>query len=695
LRLCRCGLLALLVLALWGCGDAASDGVLPIAVPTPQLRPSDELLRSPTLQRVVDLQVRRDGVALRGLLGDPSPAVRARAAFALGSVQDPDAEPTLRDLLDDPEAAVRRDAAFALGQLELSDGGHPFVDALEREEDSHVRRYLAQAVGKSGADEAVERLLDLDLDDEPAARTDALARAAIRGVRFEGLVSTLAENLTHSDPDVRKTAAFAFARMPDVESWADRLEAIRDALDSYSADDAAAMHLVLALARVGDVEDLERLLQWLTQSDDWRVRANAAQGLGTVSWISREGVRPSLFRALDDPSEQVAIRAARGLTQGLWVPTEVLAEMERRIQGPAEQWRTHVPFLRQLAHFHDPEPVVEWTRRMVAVHPMAVLRGLQALAEVPTSLYGDFVFELAQHRSDEVRAVAVRILAERWQAFTVEAGQADRLYEVFASAIREGSLPEAMYAARALVNPTFLERGGLEVLHEAYGRYRAEEELYPAGVLLGLLGQVGDPPSIEVLEEALAVGPSFLRRSAAQALGVEGSGATPSDGVDSFGPDRTVDWAFLASLGSSPRLHIETERGVVVLRMVPEQAPLTVQSLAQQVEAGLHDGVRFHRLEPNFVIQGGDIAMGDGTGGPSYALRSEYTQIPFGRGVVGMASAGKDTEGSQFFITHSRQLHLDGQMSAFGWVESGHDVLDRLLDGDRVVRMFVEADGDP
>ena len=97
-------------------------------------------------------------------------------------------------------------------------------------------------------------------------------------------------------------------------------------------------------------------------------------------------------------------------------------------------------------------------------------------------------------------------------------------------------------------------------------------------------------------------------------------------------------------------------------------------------------------MVPNFVVQGGDFARRDGFGGPGFSIRSEFTQIPYRRGVLGMASSGKDTEGSQFFIMHSMAPHLDGGYTAFGWVESGMDVVDRLYVEDRILTARVEPD---
>ena len=162
--------------------------------------------------------------------------------------------------------------------------------------------------------------------------------------------------------------------------------------------------------------------------------------------------------------------------------------------------------------------------------------------------------------------------------------------------------------------------------------------------------------------------------------------------VSASGDERVIDWEALSDLGPRPKLILETEKGTVTLVLDSEGAPQTVQTIAGLAQEGLYDGTPFHRVVPNFVVQGGDFARQDGFGGPGFTIRSEFTQTPFRRGVLGMASAGKDTEGSQFFIMHSMAPHLDGGYTAFGWVESGMDVVDQLYAEDRVLTARVEPD---
>jgi len=146
------------------------------------------------------------------------------------------------------------------------------------------------------------------------------------------------------------------------------------------------------------------------------------------------------------------------------------------------------------------------------------------------------------------------------------------------------------------------------------------------------------------------------------------------------------DWKLLRKLGAKPTLQIETEAGLIVVEMDPVRAPSTVTAIARLAEAGMYNGIPFHRVVPNFVIQGGDVETGDGFGGPDFVIPNEPSEHGFVRGAAGIASAGKDTEGSQYFFMIDWAPHLDGGYTVFGQVISGMDVVDRIRVGDRVIR---------
>ena len=136
---------------------------------------------------------------------------------------------------------------------------------------------------------------------------------------------------------------------------------------------------------------------------------------------------------------------------------------------------------------------------------------------------------------------------------------------------------------------------------------------------------------------------------------------------------------------------IETEKGKMVAELFSEDAPETVANFEKLIKEGYYDGLTFHRVIPNFVIQGG-CPQGTGTGGPGYTIKCETANNPHKhlRGSLSMAHAGKDTGGSQFFVCHSPQPHLDGMHTVFGRVIEGVDVVDQINAGDRMVNLAIE-----
>ena len=128
---------------------------------------------------------------------------------------------------------------------------------------------------------------------------------------------------------------------------------------------------------------------------------------------------------------------------------------------------------------------------------------------------------------------------------------------------------------------------------------------------------------------------------------------------------------------------IQTSKGNIVLELSPEYAPLTVNNFVFLAQEGFYDGLNFHRVISNFMIQGG-CPLGLGSGGPGYKFRDEFDGNPLihERGVISMANAGPGTNGSQFFITHGPQPHLNNRHTVFGKVTEGMDVVDAIRQGD-------------
>ena len=139
------------------------------------------------------------------------------------------------------------------------------------------------------------------------------------------------------------------------------------------------------------------------------------------------------------------------------------------------------------------------------------------------------------------------------------------------------------------------------------------------------------------------------------------------------------------------RARIGTARGEIVLQLFPEHAPQTVNNFVFLARENFYDGVTFHRVIPNFMIQGGDPSA-SGSGGPGYRFADETSANPLKHetGVISMANAGPDTNGSQFFITHAPQPHLNGRHTVFGKVLQGQDVVDTIKQGEAMLSVRIE-----
>ncbi|HET7692996.1 MAG TPA: peptidylprolyl isomerase [Gemmatimonadota bacterium] len=647
---------AMAVLALAG----PAGGQVGLSQPRPA-RPADGLLSRPDLQRLVDAQNARDGGTLVAALSDADPVVRARAAFALASVQDTGAVPPLLASLADPEAAVRADAAFALGLTADSTAEDALLDALESETDPAARAELFDALGRTGGGASLAALATLGAaGDERALLALAIGRYGLRGIHDPRAVERLAGLAADPDPLVAADAAWYFARA-DTAAWSSSVADLRRALDGLDpkgdAAAEAAIHLLAALGRLDRPEDRDRLVAWLEGAADWRARVAAARAL--AGFTRDPLVTGRLMGALDDPRLHVAVEAARALSAEDSLDSEVETEIGRRVMTRPQPWQVSVELLPAIAKAGHSRLNLLWLLWLDGNPPRDVTAysaGLRSLG------WGDgreayLVLQHAATRPEpRISAAALEALAQWWtRGVRTEEVTPERYYAVFDRALRSRDLAAVATVAPVLADSALVALGSVTLLEQVYADLEA-----PA-----------DAEAMAAVREALE----------------EAGAAVPPAPPPS--PVRPIDWEYLARHGSRPALRLDTRRGAIELELDAELAPQTAETVLKLAEDGRYDGVEFHRVVPGFVIQGGDVGRGDGWGGPGFSIRSELTRLPYDRGTLGMASAGRDTEGSQYFVTHGMQPHLDGRYTAFGRVVSGMEVVDAILLGDRVERAVV------
>ncbi len=194
---------------------------------------------------------------------------------------------------------------------------------------------------------------------------------------------------------------------------------------------------------------------------------------------------------------------------------------------------------------------------------------------------------------------------------------------------------------------------------------------------------LGDPNATELLHRWLESPHAHVRQLAAKRLSkLQGTEVRAPEVARTGEPVRPV-------LEGERFLRVKVRGGELKIRLWLDDAPLTAQNLHGLARKGYFKNLTFHRIVPDFVVQGGD-PHGDGEGGPGYTIRCEINRRLYERGTVGMALSGKDTGGSQLFIATSPQPHLDGRYTTFGEVVSGLELVDGLLEGEPILDVIAE-----
>jgi cyclophilin family peptidyl-prolyl cis-trans isomerase/HEAT repeat protein len=636
------------------------------------------------------------------------PGLREELAVSLGRIPAAEGRPVLVGMLEDAEPAVRRAAAFALGEME-DDGAKSATSALLHsavDADRETGRLAVEALGKIGAD-----VVAVGLALAPLPEPERWARLTPSLFRFKqeervplavaALAAASREGGTKSTPrpDSRQRffAAYALARDP----FPSAAEPLRGLLGD--ADPRIRGWAARALGQVGTGDDLSRLLPLLAAPELPPViqALRSGQRLWTEGKVTtpaaldaREAWRAPLLGLLSDSRSGVrstAIEAAAA-----WLPDPELAAA---LVAVAEKGtgRERGLALVALATGKDPRAAEMIAKAMAPVSSAsaapenpgaqgtAETTDLRAHAAQAAGKSGDSAAldALWQDPSPAVRGAVAAARLELLPPGDAAAGEklaasilADPDEGVRLAALdwlgEHPVLPIAALGpavAKALVDKS--EEPGLAGLRALGARAKAAPAdraaaLEMAGYVVEKQGFVLRRAAIDLIKQLEAPAPELL----------------PPDNSR-----RTEDYGeILERIWRPHRVAIETVKGTITVDLTCRDAPLTCLSFLQLAAQGYFDGLTFHRVVPDFVIQGGD-PRGDGIGGPGYSIRDEIGRLRYDRGVLGMALAGPDTGGSQFFLTLSPQPHLDGGFTSFGRVVAGDAVLDQIQAGDRIVRI--------
>ena len=626
-----------------------------------------DVLTRARLLRIED--TRRDEPAfLDSMLTSPVAWQRARAAISAARIAARRHAPTMRALAADADADVAADALFALGLLKDTASASAAASALRRDPAVAAEAaWLLGELGERGRTAIVNGLADASL--APGAQAALLLAAArLRPVPAAAILPFVASG----DSGIAWRAAYALARgrsaagvrtllAARTSPWLEVREQVARGLGATMSGDSLRPQAVAALAE-------------LVRDPSARVRVNAVRALATHGRAHRDAV----LAALRDPDAAVRLTAAQSLDPVLdstgtrwidaWMSDSGLV-VQRAIALGAARKGVEVPQMQWWRTSDD------WKRRAAMVEVDGATSGpSRVLAKVERWIAdGDGRVRAAAFGAiaDVADSAPTRVAARA----RLRAALTDPDVDVRATAL--GALSHAathddLLAALPAYSASLADgdndaRLAFWTLTDSALRRPVNDSVAPR---LAKLARPSDP-----LERVLA---ARIPRFAAWR--------------DSTGTARPLEWyearAREAMSGRRSVASIETDRGTMELALFSDDAPLTVHNFVTLARRGYFDGQRFHRVVPNFVVQGGD-PRGDGNGGPGYAIRDEINRHRYHRGTLGMALSGPNTGGSQFFVAHSPQPHLDGGYTVFGQLVSGAETLDRIVQGDRIVRITV------
>ncbi len=671
-----------------------------------------------TLLRIMKAEdERRWDQDLGVLLSDKDPAVRKRAALAAGRIGNEGAVQMLVPLLEkDPARDVRAMAAFALGEIGSGSAIKALNDQIDIDTPPTIRAQAVEALGKIAA------LLP--------KTEEALAKVA-----RDGIMRTLGiEAGRRSMPDLEVielaiTAALR-ARPEDAGKLIAEFLRYPDTVPAVAANALARLR-----ANDGNVE----LLKLLSSAKDPVLRANSARVLGATE--EKSAFTELNNRARNDPDSRVrvsAIRALIALKDTRALETLIIDQFPGQRKLSDSELLEVATAIGRLAQGTENAQAIEWLKEARKYLPHSAPEVEMALVRVAPSAYIDELGLAWQTRSTAWRrastlAQALGEIAALPDTAKDKAGLATRAQEILRSMLNHLSsnvkarkpvavhsqyaIPDVLRAFAAfkpgdlvevlrkqlletdvIVRATAAELLGqlppdpanAAALAVAFEQASRRDKLNDAQLsILEAIGKQKTDSANKVLKSALSSRDQLVRTRAATYLKDNGVGDFSSRlGVVITGKANADYQRPIARIGKQVRARVVTNRGTFTIELLPEDAPLNVDNFIKLARSGYFRGITFHRVVPNFVAQGGD-PRGDGSGGPGYSIRCEINEVRYGRGAVGMALSGKDTGGSQWFVTHSPQPHLDGGYTVFGRVVSGMEVVDEIVRGDVIQSVII------
>ncbi len=611
---------------------------------------------------------------------------RELSLLAIANIQDTGVVDNVAPLLNDESPKVRTMAAFALGMIGKSRSASFLFNRLAIEREDRCIGELLNAIGLCGTSDELKKLISQAEDYQSKWKpyvAQSIFRFANRKIKDPGATKYVAA-LLEDKPSIIN-ATYALMRINDTSVIRNNRENIK--LNVKHSSPLIRMWTATMLGVLSDEESKTTLLNIALNDNDWRVRVNAVRALKT-----KQEYKNNILRLTADANEHVALAAAASFA-------EMIGDDEQFVDSAAI-----ISILQSVKHSSS---VKEEIRKIIA----------KKMGERAIPLIGSWRSDQPYISAQRIRAfgetrseksipiIKEAIMQSNHSLVTIAGLESYQMIAQRASeSIKKDFLKTAIlmlakndagisYISAIVFQDTSFNKAlrkiYLSALYSSYQKMNAAVDLEPMVELLNVFGEISDSSALPMIEMALVEQDKVIRTAAEKAY----KAITGEDSPVRFikNPNEYKPFYKLEDLeliGKYKGAEIFTLKGRIKIIFEKEAAPFTVLNFILLTQKKFYDGLLFHRVVSNFVIQGGD-PLGNGSGGPNYSIRSEvHPNTKYKTGAVGMASAGKDTEGSQWFITHCPTPHLDYRYTIFGYTKDAA-VVDKIMVGDRIEKVVL------
>jgi cyclophilin family peptidyl-prolyl cis-trans isomerase len=639
-------------------------------------------LKDPDQRKAIELGDQRNRDSLLVLLRSPNSSIRYLAAMAFASSKDSLAIEPLSRLLSDQVEQVRIAAALALGQTGSSKAQPYLLSAYQRTDSLSDHQALngaiLEAIGRCGTKEQLGHMASV----RTFKPTDTLLlegqclgiyRFALRGMTSPEATTTMVNYVGNNriPPQARLIAAHYLARAKEINFDSTQAQTV---ISGFWGD--ADPNIRMALAKASNKSKSSAVFSFLakaiTTERNYLVKCNLIQ---SFAGHEPDTVLATLAPLFYDTNQHVARTAAE-----FFIKNGNARQADRYWRYAKDEttpWPVRIALFQASNKWLSPAytesldfvtyRLREWYNKSGNVYEQAAC--LNALAEQGWQFR--WIREKGySHTNKVVQTAAVEALKNIcakesfYQYFGGGSTVVRNEMHIYLMEALNSSDPGMMgtaadaLALKELKFPALADSTQWVIVNAALSKLKLPRDIEPYRAVQKMVDYYQGKP--------------------------EGSAMMPTY-------SHPINWAIFSGLNEQSRAIINTSKGEIQLQLFPEQAPGSVANFITLANEGFYDKKVFHRVVPNFVVQGG-CPRGDGYGALDYCIRTEISRLSYhDQGLVGMASAGVDTEGTQFFITHSPSPHLDGNYTIFAKVTSGMEVVHQLQIGDMIQSVLIKG----